>query len=177
MLQKKKAQAEAAQKLWFEAIYRTEYSKMLRLARLQMLRSGLPDAIAEDRAQDAVQLTFAIAWDYRKDLMQKESPIGWLYEALKYKTMSVISAEWKWRNRMEQLELYGDTFFSDPSVDSEAKLLLSSMVSPEDLLLLKKLYLGGYTYDTLSREMGISRSALAMKVHRLKKKLSEESKK
>ena len=51
---------------------------------------------------------------------------------------------------------------------------LSDLLSEEEYLLLKGLYLEGYTYKELSRQLGVKQSALAMRVKRLKERLRKE---
>ena len=43
-------------------------------------------------------------------------------------------------------------------------------MSPEELELLKRLYVNGESYQDLSRDLGITRSALAKRIQRIKEK-------
>ena len=51
---------------------------------------------------------------------------------------------------------------------------LADLVPEEDYLLLKRLYLDGDTYQELCRELGLKKSALAMKIRRIKERFLKE---
>ena len=51
---------------------------------------------------------------------------------------------------------------------------LSDLLSEKEYLLLKRLYLEGYTYRELSRSLGVKQSTLAMRVKRLKERLQKD---
>ena len=44
----------------------------------------------------------------------------------------------------------------------------------EEYTILQKLYLGNYTYLELASELGVTKSALAMRVNRLKKRIQKQ---
>lgn len=53
---------------------------------------------------------------------------------------------------------------------------LQSCVREEEYRLLKRLYLDGSTYREISQETGLSQSAQAMRVSRIKQKVRAQSK-
>ena len=57
--------------------------------------------------------------------------------------------------------------------DTKAKLR-KLMNVPEEYEILRKLYLEKYTYEELAREMGLKKSALAMRVKRSKERFVKQ---
>lgn len=156
----------------FHDMFIQEYIGMLRYASalLKIRDSGAP---VNGRAEDAVQETFALAWDRRSEVLSKEKPVGWLYKALQYKVMELLKEENRWVKRLLRYE----QFYVPPagphiSLSTE----LDGLVPKEDFDLLCKIYLEGWSYQELSQEMDLTRSALATKVHRIKEKIRERMK-
>lgn len=56
----------------------------------------------------------------------------------------------------------------------QLRLELTGLISKEEHRLLSRLYVEGYTYEELAREMGLKKSALAMRVKRIKERILEE---
>ena len=55
-----------------------------------------------------------------------------------------------------------------------SKLDLEGLISKEDFDLLYKLYVVGYTYQELCKETGLTKSALGVRIHRVKQKVREK---
>lgn len=51
---------------------------------------------------------------------------------------------------------------------------ITSILTPEEYEILRKLYLEKYTYEELAREMGLKKSALAMRVKRSKERFVKQ---
>lgn len=57
---------------------------------------------------------------------------------------------------------------ASPEDDFQQRAEITSILTPEEYEILRKLYLEKYTYEELAREMGLKKSALAMRVKRSK---------
>lgn len=56
----------------------------------------------------------------------------------------------------------------------EQRAEITSILTPEEYEILRKLYLEKYTYEELAREMGLKKSALAMRVKRSKERFVKQ---
>ena len=126
----------------------------------------------EGKAEEAVQEAFALAWEKRGELLSNPSPAGWLFRATWFKAQELLRDEYIWVKRL--LRLSQQQTDQGQEDDFCLRLEMQSLLSEEEYTLLKKLYLDGYTYKELSREMGVGQSALAMRVKRLKARISKE---
>ena len=149
----------------FERIYRENYDGFLRYAANILKTFGSNYVSVSGRAEEAVQETAAFAWEHREKLASAESPVGWMYTTLYYKVRELLREDRVWTKRMMQIS---EQFISQNHADFRLKVELETILSPEDYLLLKHLYLDGYTYSELCAEMGLKKSALAMRVKRIK---------
>lgn len=164
--------SETDLRLWFENIYRTEYTAMIRYATIILKAHGSKYVSADGRAEEAVQEMFAFAWENRKKLLESDSPTGWLYKVLYYKVRELLNEDKKWAKRLLKM-----SEFSHEKEDSEKfhlRVEMEGIISDEDYRLLSRLYLDGYTYAELCSEMGIKKSALAMRVMRIKERFLKE---
>lgn len=156
------AEREAA----FHALFQRHYKDMRRYA-VAVLRShtGAADI---DRAEEAVQETFLIAWKKFSVLLAHPSPVGWLYETLNFTLRNLMRADQRWALRIlaVQESIERDAVAPPPGADLE----LEGLVSPEELHILKRLYVQGEPYETIYTELGISKTAFAKRVHRIKEK-------
>lgn len=75
---------------------------------------------------------------------------------------NMLREEQHWAEHL--LQLPADITQPSPGADLE----LEGIVPPEDFLLLKRLYLYGETYEEVCQDLGIKKSALAMRVKRIK---------
>ena len=67
-----------------------------------------------------------------------------------------------------------DLYISATNSLQERRLELEEVVPREDFDLLYKIYVMGYSYRELCQVMGLTKQALAAKVHRIKKKIQEK---
>ena len=155
----------------FEALYRAEYAGLLRYAEVTLKNHGSPYSCVSDRAEEAVQEMFAFAWENRGKLFGLDSPAGWLYRSLYFKVMELLREDRVWTKHVLQMSVPdGD----DTNGDFHLKLELAGIIPTEDYLLLKRLYLDGYTYKELCEELGLKKSALAMRIKRIKERFIKE---
>lgn len=154
---------------YLEGLFRQEYEGLLRTARSRLKKHDTTHVCASDRAEDIVQDLFFLAWEKREKVMSSQSPVGWLYTALSLKVREAIREEFAWmRNLNEASQLTGSVETTEKLPDEWSKL-----IPPEDLRLLSRLYLEGYTYKELCAELGLKKSALAMRIFRIKREFRE----
>ena len=162
---------KADRQAWFEETYRTEYLAMIRYAKTIMKAHGSKYISIEGRAEEAVQEMFVFAWENWDRVFASESPTGWLYKTLYYKTRELLREDKKWIKRVLQMsEIVED--------DREEKYFLKAdmagILTDEEYRLLSRLYLEGYTYIELCEELGLKKSALAMRIKRIKERFLKE---
>ena len=155
----------------FEALYRSQYAAMYRYASALLKGGGGPAGYVAGRAEEVVQEAFSVAWEKRGELLASPSPAGWLCRAVQYKARELIREDQKWMKRVLRCSEYSG---SQDAGNFHLRSELSDLLSEEEYLLLKGLYLEGYTYKELSRQLGVKQSALAMRVKRLKERLRKE---
>ena len=51
---------------------------------------------------------------------------------------------------------------------------LAELIPPEDYRLLRQVYVEGYTYNELCEELGLTKSALGMRINRIKKEFRKK---
>ena len=121
--------------------------------------------------KEVVQELFAFAWEHQADLWSSASPTGWLYRALRYKVLELLKEDRFWRKHL--IRAAGEMPAS-PEDDFQQRAEITSILTPEEYEILRKLYLEKYTYDELAREMGLKKSALAMRVKRSKERFVKQ---
>ena len=115
------------------------------------------------RAEEIVQEAFFLAAEMRDELLGRDDKRAWLVSAVSYKVRDALKEDRKWAKGL--LLLPDETeIVPFPELDEPPAYL-----SKEDYALLKRLYVEGYTYQELCAELGLSKSALAMKISRIKK--------
>lgn len=154
----------------FERIYRENYDSFVRYAVAIFKAHGSQYVSASGRAEEAVQEMFAYAWEHREKLAEAASPIGWMYTTLQYKVRELLREDRIWMKRLLQIS---EPCSTQDTYDFRLKAELEGMIAPTDYLLLKHLYLDGYTYAEVATAMGLKKSALAMRVKRIKEAFRE----
>lgn len=154
----------------FHDFFQQEYEKLTRCA-FAYLNPKIAGNHGMDRAEDVVQEMFSLAWKRRKKVLSSEKPVGWLYIALHYKAKEYLKEENKWAKRLHRYKE-----FSNPPADSnfDMNFELEGVVSKEDFDLLYKIYVMGYSYRELCEELGLTKQALAARVHRIKEKIRKK---
>lgn len=156
----------------FEALYKAEYENMVRYAIKLLHIHGARYISVSGRAEEAVQETFAFAWAERDELLSSAAPVGRLYKTLYYKVMEFLHEDRLWAKRIMQVSESYDL----ESKDFRLKTEMESILPEEDYSLLKRLYLDGCSYKDLCAEYGLTKSALAMKIKRIKERFRREYK-
>ena len=86
----------------FEDLFRTHYRDLRRYA-IAVLRKRTGNADA-DRAEEAVQETFAVAWNKADALLASPSPVGWLYKTLFHVLRNMLREDHRWTMRLLKLQ-------------------------------------------------------------------------
>lgn len=143
-------------------LFRREYAGLVRYAQIAFQKSG-GYVDPRGRAEEIVQETFFLAVEKREELMDREDQRAWLISAVSYKVRDALKEDRKW---VKGLLLLPDEEEAIPFREPDEA---PAYLSKEDYTLLKRLYVEGYTYRDLCTELGLSKSALAMKISRIKK--------
>lgn len=147
----------------FHDIVVQEYEKLIRCA-VAYLRLTTAEAHLLGKAEDVVQDMLTLAWERRRDVLSKDKPVGWLYEALYYKAKELLKEESKWEKRLRK---YREFYVLPAETHIDLKLELEETVPKKDFDLLCKIYVMGYSYREVCHELDLTKSALAAKVHRI----------
>lgn len=148
---------------FIEDLFFREWSKLVRYAKIQLRRYG-PNVIDHNgRAEEIVQELFYTAYKKAAEVKACGSPEGWLYNALYYKVKETLRDDRKWGKCLMLLPSE-EELVPPPEVDE-----LEELIPNEDYLILRRIYVEGYTYSELCVELGCKKSCLAMRVHRTKK--------
>jgi len=137
-----------------EQLYRAEFNNMLRFASVLLSDDSL--------AETAVQESFLIAARKFDNLIASPSTVGWLYNTLKF----VV----KQMRRERQAMLARSVPLEDApelSVEDEISTLDTKN---EDIQLLKRFYIDGFTLKELAAELGITVPAMKMRLSRARKR-------
>lgn len=142
------------------AYYRELYPKMLRSATAALANRSM--------AEVAVQDTFRIAAEKFAVLSRSDHPTGWLYATLR----NCI----KEARRVHNATLSRYVAWSMDCEPAEEMPLPSSLdlERNEDLKLLARMHVEGYSLEEIAAELGISIAALKMRMYRAKKRLRED---
>ena len=149
-------------------LFSKEWSRLVRYAKVQLSKFGPSSMDIEGRAEETVQELFCTVCDKAEELKQMDNPEGWLYKALKFKVKEVLREDHKWT---QGLMLLPD---EEESIPFEGTDELAEMIPPEDYRLLRQVYVEGYTYNELCEELGLTKSALGMRINRIKKEFRKK---
>ncbi len=173
MLEKEKTKLRTEDENRLDQWFREYYEELHCAAMAYFTVKSAPGSPAYQLAEEAVQETFVTAWEKRTELLSAQSPKGWLYRTLKNKVQNMSRVEWTLYRHFVQVQEDEETAAQDLSYQMAE---LRSCIREEEYRLLKRLYLDGSTYREISQETGLSQSALAMRVSRIKQKIRAQSK-
>ena len=143
-------------------LFQREYAGLVRYAQIAFQKSG-GYVDPRGRAEEIVQETFFLAVENRDELLERQDKHAWLISAVSYKVRDALKEDRKW---VKSLLLLPDEEEAIPFQEPEES---PNYLSKEDYILLRRLYVEGYTYKELYTELGLSKSAFAMKISRIKK--------
>ena len=155
---------------FIERLFRDGYHDYVRYTEINLQKHGSKYLSTRGCAEDVVQEAFYLICERPDDIMNSESPVGWVYRALNYKIRETLRRERKW-NKYRINMIFPSERISDPT---EEVMDLEAFIGKEDCRLLEKLYLEGYTYQEVSDELGIKKSTLGMRVTRIKDRCIEK---
>ena len=148
----------------FSEIYLEHYDDMKRFAAKRFFAAGRTDP---HQVLDAVQETFRSLCEKPESYQNSPSPSGWLYVTLTY----VIQNQLRQENRQTKLLAKAqDAWAEEVQPPPGADLELEGFVSPEELELLKRVYVHKDGLENIAQEMGTTKTALAKRVARIKEK-------
>ena len=158
---------KGSEEAFFEELFHRRYKDLLISAKAMIRKYGVKGLDVESRAEEAVQETMYEAWKHSADVMQKEDPFLWLCGILKNKVYEQIRQDSKWIRNLMHVPLPKDG--ADPAEFYE-KSELRDVLTAEEYAIMLKIYHEGYSYEELSRELGISKTNLATKIYRIKQR-------
>ena len=154
----------------FDHYFQTYYTRLWRRAQSILARhAGRKDP---DRAAEAVQETFLVAWKKPREFLGSPSPVGWLMNTLKFVLQNMLREDQRWNARLREFQAHLDRDAVHPAPGAD--LEIEGLIPPEELDLLKRLYLHGETYEELCRELGLKKSTLAMRVKKSKEDVQKK---
>ncbi len=135
----------------FSEIYLEHYDDMKRFAAKRFFAAGRTDP---HQVLDAVQETFRILCEKPESYQNSPSPSGWLYVTLTY----VIQNQLRQENRQTKLLAKAqDAWAEEVQPPPGADLELEGFVSPEELELLKRVYVHKDGLENIAQEMGTTK--------------------
>lgn len=151
----------------FHVFFKEEHEKLIHCAAAYLGIKHTGEHVI-NRAEDVVQEMFAFAWERRAEVLSSEKPVGWLYKSLYYKVKELLREENLWEKRLRRYQEY---YVPPIELHYEPELDLERIVPKEDFDLLYKIYVLGCSYREMCQSTGLTKQALAAKVHRTKKKI------
>lgn len=125
-----------------------------------------------DRAEEAAQDTFHIAWIKVDDFMASSNPMGWLINTLKFTLKNIQRRNYYQTKLFISLSELGDISVSNiPESDIDVEGVCKSVLSKEEYYMLKRAVLDKVTYKELSEELGIKLWACQKRMQRIYQKL------
>lgn len=143
-------------------IYMSEYASMLRFAQTVLESTSLGEV--------AVQEAFLVALRKRDAISNSPEPVGWIYKTLKY----VI------RDMLKEKRAMLRHMVSDPDLDQIAApskavdpILGSAVAEDEEMQLLYRFYVVGFSIRELASQEGITEAAMKMRLYRARKTMAK----
>lgn len=143
-------------------LFHREYTGLVRYAEIMYRKCG-GYVDPRGRAEEVVQEAFFLAAEKRDELLAREDKRAWLISTVSYKVRDALKEDRKWEKGILLLPDENEVVYFPETEESPGWL------PREDYILLKRLYVDGYTYQDLCEELGLSKSALGMRISRIKK--------
>lgn len=151
----------------YTQLFHIYYPQTVRYILALLTRRGHPpdQGLAEELAQEA----FTVLWEKQESFLASPNPIGWLYVTAANLARNHLRTQQRWAGLLAQVEPeYLEALPGPPPSDD--LLDLEGTVAPEELALLKRVYLEGFTYEEAARQLGITKTALSKRICRIKEK-------
>lgn len=147
-----------------EEIFKDEYEALIKYAYYALYGAGTGD---RGRAEEAVQDAIVIALSNAEKFATSQNPRGWLVYTLRNTIQNTKRQELRIQKLLENFYYANDTAAENIH---DIGFSLQGLLPAEDLALLEKVYIGGYSYKEMQAELNLSPSAFAMRISRLKAK-------
>lgn len=125
-----------------------------------------------DVAEEAVQETFRIACTKASQLLSSENPGGWLMNALK-NTLHNQKRFFARLHRALPIVPFDEAFLGETAPPEDLELTISTLLTPEEYRLYRRLIAGGEPVLRVAEDLGISVSACKKRAQRVREKLRE----
>lgn len=155
----------------FVSLYDHTHRRLRRYSRIQFRLYGGNYVSVSDRAEEAVQEAYALAWEKREELFGAEDPVMHMFKLLKNRIWKLLREDEQWRKRIQRMSEYTPT---EHNPDYHLKLELKEFLAEEEYKLLSRMYLEGYSYSEICEEQGVKKSTLAMRINRIKKRVRKD---
>lgn len=156
---------------WFDRLYEKYYRLLYSHAGWKIECFGFPKGMIDELAHDAVQMTFAAAWEKANLLISIEKPGAWLMAVLKNKLIDLVRDEIRMADLRSKLELCLQAESPTDLQETEFRLFLEGTLTEDEQELIKRIYINSEKPSHVCEDMGLKRSALSMRLRRIKKKL------
>lgn len=152
----------------FNQLFHTYHKPVFLYLRTLLARRGHPPDphLVEDLTQEA----FTILWEKQESFLASPNPIGWLYVTAANLARNHLRTQQRWAACLAQVDPEFLEAQPDPRPLEAGLLNLEGVVAPEELDLLRRVYLEGYSYEELAQELGTKPNTLASRVSRIKAK-------
>lgn len=148
---------------FIDRLYRKKYDLLFKYAKYAFNDSSI--------AEEAVQETFIVACICHEKLQASLNPEGWIVNTHKFVCKNIQKS--RKRNIQRMLSLANENAlkpneYTEPSFEN--KFDLEDYVSPEDVFILRKFILEGYSHKDLAKELNITVAACKKRLQRAKEK-------
>lgn len=131
----------------------------------QLVEKAQRCGCSPDYAEDIVQEVFQVAVVKSADLYASENPVGWLVKTLRNRIGHNYRAmQYAQRLKADMEKHYSDHYEDQPDL----KDLYSGLVSDEELTLLIRFYVEGYSIRSLADSLNISFETCKKRIQRAK---------
>ncbi|MFQ8984345.1 MAG: RNA polymerase sigma factor [Evtepia sp.] len=133
----------------FNQLFHTYHKPVFLYLRTLLARRGHPPDphLVEDLTQEA----FTILWEKQESFLASPNPIGWLYVTAANLARNHLRTQQRWAACLAQVDPEFLEAQPDPRPLEAGLLNLEGVVAPEELDLLRRVYLEGYSYGELAR--------------------------
>lgn len=164
-----KGSVSTREELFLEDLFNGERDDLLRYIKSVLRKHGANRISDSERAEDVVQEVFFLAWQKQDEVMASGFPKGWLFKAAVHKTQEALREDRTWIKRLSLVAPASPRFGDIRQMPEDWKPYMTQ----EDFDLMWKFYVGGYTYKELCEELGVKKSALGMRIRRIKERFQK----
>lgn len=151
----------------YESFCRERYNEILRYVKRHL---------GVDKAEDVTQEVFFIAWKRREAVLASKKPVGWLYNTAKnlIREARKKDARHSFAPFEDCTEVQGNGKMELELV--EWKMILEEWMEPGERKLFMEHYVNGISVRELAMREDVKEEVLRMRLHRMKKRLTQKVK-